>query len=720
MHHYFNSITNAKGDALTGYYVKVVDPDTSDVVDIYADSSATPIVSVSGLANAAQVDSDGNVSFYVDVGTYDLDIYATDGTTLIRRIENIPMNIDEDTAELAVAAQEAAEEAAEEAANSAGAAATSEANAAASALAAAAVFEGTAGIVALPRLTPEMYGAIGLPLGVDDGAALEATAGALSAIGRGVVEFYPGRTYPVGAQTAGGTGPFGVVRYAPDTPYIFEIDSCTGPVVVNGNGARIQCVAGKRYGTFNADDSDYVGQGALADTATPYHYMIYVHDCTGSVTIRNLELDGNIETHNIGGGYDTTGIQFPMDGIMLADNTGPILIENVYSHHHGRDGIIVDGPGDLVIRENGRIVNSRFLNNGRQGCSMVGGNGWSFINSNFSDTGQDIGSMTYSAPGAGFDAEAEGGKKVMNVTFDGCEFSNCKGASFVAPNETVANCSDFTFRDCSFIGTESWSCWGRIPRGVWEGCLFVGAAIYFHWDANVPANAAKFILCRFIANEDLTPNGVMYPPLPNAAKFINWTGSSTNILFDRCLFEYAPTGTPELTQFQPTAGLCHDCSFVGPGSGFSFYGPTSGINTKYYDTDSHPDAALAAARFKNHNSYPAYDAYQWAHPTDGHALATFPATADRSTGKRLYYGTATYNPPSLAAGAKDTIQTMTVTGVALGDQVEDISFSVDLAGARIHAWVSAANTVSYYAINENGANPLDLASGTLRVTVRQA
>ena len=31
------------------------------------------------------------------------------------------------------------------------------------------------------------------------------------------------------------------------------------------------------------------------------------------------------------------------------------------------------------------------------------------------------------------------------------------------------------------------------------------------------------------------------------------------------------------------------------------------------------------------------------------------------------------------------------------------------------AWVSAANVVSYYAINTNGANPLDLASGTLSV-----
>lgn len=80
--------------------------------------------------------------------------------------------------------------------------------------------------------------------------------------------------------------------------------------------------------------------------------------------------------------------------------------------------------------------------------------------------------------------------------------------------------------------------------------------------------------------------------------------------------------------------------------------------------------------------------------------------------------TATYNPPSLALGASDTIQTMTLTGAVMGDIVA-MSFSVDLAGAVIKGWVSAANTVSYYFTNENGANPLDLGSGTVRAVIRR-
>jgi hypothetical protein len=83
------------------------------------------------------------------------------------------------------------------------------------------------------------------------------------------------------------------------------------------------------------------------------------------------------------------------------------------------------------------------------------------------------------------------------------------------------------------------------------------------------------------------------------------------------------------------------------------------------------------------------------------------------------FGTATYDPPSLAPGASGAIQTMTVNGVSLGDPVEDVSFSADQAGVVFHAWVSAPNTVSYFAQNVAGANPTNLPSGTLRVKVRR-
>lgn len=81
------------------------------------------------------------------------------------------------------------------------------------------------------------------------------------------------------------------------------------------------------------------------------------------------------------------------------------------------------------------------------------------------------------------------------------------------------------------------------------------------------------------------------------------------------------------------------------------------------------------------------------------------------------YGSATYDPPNLAAGAADAIQTMTVTGAALGDFV-DASFSLDLEGVVLRAWVSATNTVKYLFFNPT-AGALNLASGTVRVRVWQ-
>jgi hypothetical protein len=55
--------------------------------------------------------------------------------------------------------------------------------------------------------------------------------------------------------------------------------------------------------------------------------------------------------------------------------------------------------------------------------------------------------------------------------------------------------------------------------------------------------------------------------------------------------------------------------------------------------------------------------------------------------------------------------TLTVTGAVLGD-LAVASFSLDLQGITMTAWVSAANTVSVRFQNESGGT-LDLASGNI-------
>lgn len=77
-------------------------------------------------------------------------------------------------------------------------------------------------------------------------------------------------------------------------------------------------------------------------------------------------------------------------------------------------------------------------------------------------------------------------------------------------------------------------------------------------------------------------------------------------------------------------------------------------------------------------------------------------------------GSATYDPPSLNDGDGATT-TVTVTGAALGDYA-DASFSLDLQGITVTAWVSAADTVSVRFQNETGGT-INLGSGTLRARI---
>ena len=87
-----------------------------------------------------------------------------------------------------------------------------------------------------------------------------------------------------------------------------------------------------------------------------------------------------------------------------------------------------------------------------------------------------------------------------------------------------------------------------------------------------------------------------------------------------------------------------------------------------------------------------------------------------ATGATALSGSATYDPPNLADGAGATT-TVTVTGAALGDFAR-ASFSLDLQGITLTAWVSAADTVSVRFQNESGG-AIDLASGTLRAKVEK-
>ena len=598
---------------------------------------------------------------------------------------------------------------------------------------------GTLVTVTAPAVSPEVF-ASSKPSGVlgdgtDDGPAFAAMCAYINTLGRGSIYLYPGRTYNVGGQTLHnpGVGPdgvsAGVYRFFPDTPYIIDINGCDGPVEIHFQGATIRCLDGARYGNFNLDGtawnngSTYAGEGA----ATPYFAMLRIKDCTGPVTsVGALELDGNIKNCLIGGPHasDGTGIQLQMTGYILQDNTGAIDLSPIYSHHHGLDGGIGDGPGDRDTKEQVIIRGHRCLNNGRQGFSLVGGNGWNFNDCRFNETGKDISPMTYSAPGAGFDLEAESAKYVINTIFRNCEFANNTFSGMVA--DSSANTKEADFYNCRFVGVTNSSLYLNRPSFRFHDCIIAGLA-YGFYESDNPYEATKFYRCKFSDEVALSPTGALYSS--GTAVFMDMGFGYKNVLFDKCHFLKTDNGDNQAGSTSGAAALTgpwlNDCvveKAASVSSGYlAVYGVYTGLLTRILHANSMPSPDAAGLFL--FEAGVAYDSYFYENTRGGFAIAAGrrKASADRVTGKKLYYFTSTsYDPPSLAAGASTPVQTIAVTGVALGDLVQEVAVSINLAGAQVFAWVSAADVVSYQITNTNGTNPLDLGSLTVSGTVRKA
>jgi hypothetical protein len=80
MFRWFGTVTNTRGDSLPGWQVECVEVgDGQTVVPIFADENGTPIASVSGVANRAVADGEGNYGFFVPSGTYSLRFYNPAG-----------------------------------------------------------------------------------------------------------------------------------------------------------------------------------------------------------------------------------------------------------------------------------------------------------------------------------------------------------------------------------------------------------------------------------------------------------------------------------------------------------------------------------------------------------------------------------------------------------------------------------------------------------------
>jgi hypothetical protein len=383
---------------------------------------------------------------------------------------------------------------------------------------------------AQPVFRPEDFGARGDGV-TNDSNAFRALAAAVNRHGGGTIRLAR-KVYIVGQQAT-------TARRHFEPLGLLDLVGCRSPLTIEGNGAVLRAQAGLRYGTFEA--SGRVVRRPLPnlnfqEAASPYNAMIRVESC-GDVTIRDVELDGNIDAMVIGGPFGDTGWQIPMGGLALFDNTGNERVDTVHSHDHGQDGMIINGVDEPVRGRVRDIVNVVAERNGRQGCSVIGGHGYRFTHCRFTRTGRG---RVASAPGAGVDIEAEGGRTVSALIFDDCAFEDNAGCGMVADSGPSR---DVMFRKCRFIGTTNWAAWPNKPGFRFEQCTFIGSLVHA-FGSDDPRLATQFVDCLFTDVADATTGASRSPP-GSPGPVADLGGSyegGRNVGFTRCRFVLSKNG----------------------------------------------------------------------------------------------------------------------------------------------------------------------------------
>lgn len=396
-------------------------------------------------------------------------------------------------------------------------------------------------------LTPEQFGAKGDGV-TNDTAAFAALAAEVMRRGGGEVSLRK-TTYIVGRQheTHGGAAWFSAP--AP----IFSVSELTRPLRIAGNGAVLRCAPGLRYGSFDpANGQELTPHGPNYDRrtiASPYQAMIAIERCGAAIEITDLELDGNSPGLRVGGSYGDVGIQIGAVGIVLSDNRSDEILRRIISRRHAQDGLMINGL-DRPAPATRRVAdNVRCEDNGRQGCSLIGGRGWLFSKCSFTRSGR--GPIT-SPPGAGVDIEAEGKKTNRDHRFTDCAFVDNAGVGLVAD---TGDSADLIFTRCRFVGTTAASLWPNKPGMRFDDCRITGTLVACYGGSD-PARATRFTRCLFTDDPAQSPTGRVYRQ-GRADGSLADLATVPNVLFDRCRFLAVGGATLPWS----TAAIYRDCTF---------------------------------------------------------------------------------------------------------------------------------------------------------------
>lgn len=559
--------------------------------------------------------------------------------------------------------------------------------------------------VSTSPVSVKFFGAVGDGV-TDDYAALLAASTYINAVGKGTLLF-PAGDYYVGRYA---TATNGVV-----SPLYFV--GCNGLQII-GNGAKISL-----KGNYYRD---------AQTTATLCGVVI--QQCN-DVAITGLEIDGNLDlTTTVG------GLSEPASYGVYILSCNRVALANLYIHHMMTDGVNIRDGGTSnprIASKNISGMNVVSTYNGRQGMSVVQGRFITFINSEFSYAGRaGIGF----SPQAGVDIEpgrstATAAPNQMDVNTGEVQFVNClftenANGQFLSAYSTTAD--GVRLDGCQFLAGAGGSSQSVLfilqnPRAVAKNCVFdfgtSGACqAYFGFSVDTVSEltvrdnifylrkAAQKITNTQLKATIFEGNRIyILGTVPHAGTQSHLSVVNTNGVFrnnyvwaakelysdggagDRhIIFDYRPK-ISEGNTFE--TDLLAASGDTGTGHFANSYGASTIVIN-----DRHTGTAVGTA-----------DTFR---PVYNSNIDTNLPYNQNQTGS----GAAVYDPPSLADGA-GTTTTVAVTGAAGGDYVE-ASFSRDLAGITLTAWVSATNVVSVRFQNESGG-VLDLGSGTLRVRVKK-
>jgi hypothetical protein len=735
MNHFFDAITDAKGNALTGYYVRVTDA-AGNGQSLYADASLTPIISVSGLADAAQVDTNGNVDFFINVGTYTVNIYATDGTTLVKSVTNVPMVVD------TTGLYGAAGELVQIASRSALAAITPTANLvryltesgregefvfdssnhsahvtadAAQAIYVAPSSDTTGASGAWVRkftcaMAPEWFGAKGDGT-TDDYAAFVALAAMLSGTVGGAVRFANKKTYYIGQHHTAANG------------VTFLTFQNAAGLTMDGNGSILSF-----DGAFDRSVSTTAGIGTAFVACS-------------DLKIMNLELDGNVDQTTNSSGSVESAFSY---GIQINGCTD-VTLENIYTHHFATDGLII-GSASGIASKRVKCTNVRSKYNARQGLTLDAFERVTFENCEFTDQGRAAGTYGHHAPTNGLDIEPShdlsfaGGLDVdsNNCHFINCKFANNLGAEISGVLDRSAHTA--TFVNCRVEAAADAASTASIviglPRSKFKNC-YIDVSSHRMELAPGSGNTATHVIEGCEIRGTAASANTLYSALASVDTVIRNNRiicTATSVLTNNFI-----ALTQASVTFRNNYVFIPSATYSDAGVGDSNTIASVAINNvKESSGNEYATDLLAAAGSSGTAHFYVFNTFGTSRVFNEKFTGTAPGTADTfrpaansAFDTTNYYGNrnlvvnggtpitgvVVYSPsitPASVAAATVAEQTFTVTGLTTADKIivnpPAIANATGIAGAR----VSAANTLAIRFANPT-AGALTPTSGTYTV-----